>query len=159
MDPTPQSQLKLLIQKGKEQGYLTFAEVNDHLPQDIIDSDQVEDIISMINDMGIKVSENAPDADELMMQETTTDEDAAEADADEGTAGKQTEDEEGEGGPARPPRQTETTEAEDHAEGAGTQGGRAKQGQGKEQGQGQPEPSSTGGSAALNYPKHGSTRI
>ena len=67
MDPTPQSQLKLLIQKGKEQGYLTFAEVNDHLPQDIIDSDQVEDIISMINDMGIKVSENAPDADELMM--------------------------------------------------------------------------------------------
>lgn len=81
MDPTPQSQLKLLIQKGKEQGYLTFAEVNDHLPQDIIDSDQVEDIISMINDMGIKVSENAPDADELMMQETTTDEDAAEAEA------------------------------------------------------------------------------
>ncbi|MBQ4832957.1 RNA polymerase sigma factor RpoD [Pseudoalteromonas sp. MMG010] len=79
MDPTPQSQLKLLIQKGKEQGYLTFAEVNDHLPQDIIDSDQVEDIVSMINDMGIKVSENAPDADELMMQETTTDEDAAEA--------------------------------------------------------------------------------
>jgi len=79
MDPTPQSQLKLLIQKGKEQGYLTFAEVNDPLPQDIIDSDQVEDIISMINDMGIKVSENAPDADELMMQETTTDEDAAEA--------------------------------------------------------------------------------
>ncbi|MBE0369357.1 RNA polymerase sigma factor RpoD [Pseudoalteromonas sp. MMG013] len=79
MDQTPQSQLKLLIQKGKEQGYLTFAEVNDHLPQDIIDSDQVEDIISMINDMGIKVAENAPDADELMMQETTTDEDAAEA--------------------------------------------------------------------------------
>jgi len=79
MDPTPQSQLKLLIQKGKEQGYLTFAEVNDHLPQDIIDSDQVEDIISMINDMGIQVSESAPDADELMMQETTTDEDAAEA--------------------------------------------------------------------------------
>jgi len=79
MDQSPQSQLKLLIQKGKEQGYLTFAEVNDHLPQDIIDSDQVEDIISMINDMGIKVAENAPDADELMMQETTTDEDAAEA--------------------------------------------------------------------------------
>jgi RNA polymerase primary sigma factor len=79
MDQSPQSQLKLLIQKGKEQGYLTFAEVNDHLPQDIIDSDQVEDIISMINDMGIQVAENAPDADELMMQETTTDEDAAEA--------------------------------------------------------------------------------
>ncbi|CCQ09526.1 RNA polymerase sigma factor RpoD [Pseudoalteromonas luteoviolacea B = ATCC 29581] len=79
MDQSPQSQLKLLIQKGKEQGYLTFAEVNDHLPQDIIDSDQVEDIISMINDMGITVAENAPDADELMMQETTTDDDAAEA--------------------------------------------------------------------------------
>ena len=79
MEQTPQSQLKLLIQKGKEQGYLTFAEVNDHLPQDIIDSDQVEDIISMINDMGIQVCESAPDADELMMQETTTDEDAAEA--------------------------------------------------------------------------------
>jgi RNA polymerase primary sigma factor len=79
MDQSPQSQLKLLIQKGKEQGYLTFAEVNDHLPQDIIDSDQVEDIISMINDMGIQVAESAPDADELMMQETTTDEDAAEA--------------------------------------------------------------------------------
>lgn len=79
MEQTPQSQLKLLIQKGKEQGYLTFAEVNDHLPQDIIDSEQVEDIISMINDMGIQVVENAPDADELMMQETTTDEDAAEA--------------------------------------------------------------------------------
>ncbi|MCF6457634.1 MULTISPECIES: RNA polymerase sigma factor RpoD [Pseudoalteromonas] len=79
MEQTPQSQLKLLIQKGKEQGYLTFAEVNDHLPQDIIDSEQVEDIIGMINDMGIQVVENAPDADELMMQETTTDEDAAEA--------------------------------------------------------------------------------
>jgi RNA polymerase primary sigma factor len=79
MEQSPQSQLKLLIQKGKEQGYLTFSQVNDHLPQDIIDSDQVEDIISMINDMGIKVSESAPDADELMMQETTTDEDAAEA--------------------------------------------------------------------------------
>ena len=79
MEQTPQSQLKLLIQKGKEQGYLTFAEVNAHLPQDIIDSEQVEDIIGMINDMGIQVVENAPDADELMMQETTTDEDAAEA--------------------------------------------------------------------------------
>jgi RNA polymerase primary sigma factor len=79
MESNPQSQLKLLIQKGKEQGFLTFAEVNDHLPQDIIDSEQVEDIISMINDMGIQVVESAPDADELMMQETTTDEDAAEA--------------------------------------------------------------------------------
>ena len=74
-----QSQLKLLIAKGKEQGYLTFSEVNDHLPQEIVDSDQVEDIISMINDMGIKVFESAPDADELMMSEDTADEDAVEA--------------------------------------------------------------------------------
>jgi len=76
---TRQSQLKLLIAKGKEQGYLTFAEVNDHLPQDIVDSDQIEDIVRMINDMGIKVFENAPDADELMMSEDSADEDAAEA--------------------------------------------------------------------------------
>jgi RNA polymerase primary sigma factor len=79
MDQAPQSRLKELITKGKEQGYLTFAEVNDHLPQDIIDSDQVEDIIRMINDMGIQVFENAPDSDTLMMAEANTDEDAAEA--------------------------------------------------------------------------------
>ena len=79
MEQTPQSQLKLLVAKGKEQGYLTYAEVNDHLPQDIVDSDQIEDIIQMINDMGIQVVENAPDADDLMMSETTADEDAAEA--------------------------------------------------------------------------------
>ena len=79
MDQAPQSRLKELITKGKEQGYLTFAEVNDHLPQDIIDSDQVEDIIRMINDMGIQVFENAPDSDTLMMSEANTDEDAAEA--------------------------------------------------------------------------------
>ena len=78
MDQNPQSQLKILIAKGKEKGFLTFAEVNDHLPQEIVDSDQVEDIIGMINDMGIKVFESAPDSDELLMQETTTDEDAAE---------------------------------------------------------------------------------
>ncbi|WDE06190.1 RNA polymerase sigma factor RpoD [Thalassomonas viridans] len=79
MVQAPQSRLKELITKGKEQGYLTFAEVNDHLPQDIIDSDQVEDIIRMINDMGIQVFENAPDTDTLMMSEANTDEDAAEA--------------------------------------------------------------------------------
>lgn len=79
MDQAPQSRLKELITKGKEQGYLTFAQVNDHLPQDIIDSDQVEDIIRMINDMGIQVFENAPDNDTLMMSEGNTDEDAAEA--------------------------------------------------------------------------------
>ncbi len=64
-----QSRLKDLIAKGKEQGYLTYAEVNDHLPQDISDPDQVEDIIQMINDMGIQVFEVAPDADDLLMAE------------------------------------------------------------------------------------------
>lgn len=78
MEHNPQSQLKLLILKGKEQGYLTFAEVNDHLPQDIIDSDQIEDIIRMINDMGIQVFETAPDADDLIMSDAAPDEDAAE---------------------------------------------------------------------------------
>ena len=62
----PQSSLKALIAKGKEQGYLTYSEVNDHLPKIISDPDQVEDIIQMINDMGIQVFEQAPDADELM---------------------------------------------------------------------------------------------
>jgi len=64
-----QSRLKDLIAKGKEQGYLTYSEVNDHLPEDISDPDQVEDIIQMINDMGIQVFEVAPDADELLMAE------------------------------------------------------------------------------------------
>ena len=53
--PDQQSQLKLLIARGKEQGYLTYGEVNDHLPNDIVDPEQIEDIISMINDMGIAV--------------------------------------------------------------------------------------------------------
>ncbi|MDA0129859.1 RNA polymerase sigma factor RpoD [Vibrio sp. MarTm2] len=81
MDQNPQSQLKQLVLKGKEQGYLTYAEVNDHLPAEIVDSEQVEDIIQMINDMGIRVVETAPDADDLALNddETITDEDAAEA--------------------------------------------------------------------------------
>ena len=65
----PQSSLKALIAKGKEQGYLTYPEVNDHLPESISDPDQVEDIIQMINDMGIKVFEAAPDADALLLNE------------------------------------------------------------------------------------------
>jgi RNA polymerase primary sigma factor len=64
-----QSNLKLLIAKGKEQGYLTYSEVNDHLPESISDPDQVEDIIQMINDMGIKVFESAPDADALILND------------------------------------------------------------------------------------------
>ncbi|PCS22735.1 RNA polymerase sigma factor RpoD [Candidatus Enterovibrio escicola] len=79
MEQNPQSQLKSLVAKGKEQGYLTYAEVNDHLPEDIVDSDQIEDIIQMINDMGIQVVETAPDADELMMAGSIADEDAVEA--------------------------------------------------------------------------------
>ncbi|WP_282039449.1 RNA polymerase sigma factor RpoD [Halomonas alimentaria] len=73
-----QSRLKELIARGKEQGYLTYAEVNDHLPEDIADPDQVEDIIGMINDMGISVVEEAPDEDTLMMSDQSTDESAAE---------------------------------------------------------------------------------
>src|SRR5215469_2447978 len=77
-----QSQLKLLIAKGKEQGYLTYAEVNDHLPNEIVDPEQIEEIIAMINDMGIPVHEEAPDAEQLLLAENTVtgedDEDAAE---------------------------------------------------------------------------------
>jgi len=73
-----QSQLKLLIAKGKEQGYLTYAEVNDHLPSDIVDPEQIEDIVSMINDMGIQVFENAPDAETLLEANANVDELAAE---------------------------------------------------------------------------------
>jgi RNA polymerase primary sigma factor len=65
----PLTGLKALIAKGKEQGYLTYTEVNDHLPESISDPDQVEDIIQMINDMGMKVYETAPDADTLLMNE------------------------------------------------------------------------------------------
>ena len=57
MNQDQQSQLKLLIAKGKEQGFLTYSEVNDHLPDDIVDPEQIEDIIGMINDMGIQVHE------------------------------------------------------------------------------------------------------
>ena len=74
------SSLKLLISKGKEQGYLTYAEVNDHLPDTIVDPEQIEDVVSMINDMGIKVFEKAPDEDSLNLGDETVDadEDAAE---------------------------------------------------------------------------------
>ncbi len=71
----------MLISKGKEQGFLTYAEVNDHLPDGIVDPEQIEDIIGMINDMGILVHEQAPDADSLLISDnavTADDEDAAE---------------------------------------------------------------------------------
>jgi RNA polymerase primary sigma factor len=75
-----QSQLKLLIAKGKEQGYLTYAEVNDHLPSEIVDPEQIEDIVNMINDMGIPVYEKAPDAESLLMSDAAAapDEEAVE---------------------------------------------------------------------------------
>ena len=75
-----QSQLKLLIARGKEQGYLTYAEVNDHLPNDIVDPEQIEDIVNMINDMGITVYEKAPDAESILLSDApvATDDEAAE---------------------------------------------------------------------------------
>ncbi|MBB1473493.1 RNA polymerase sigma factor RpoD [Luteimonas sp. MC1782] len=65
--PAPQSDIKLLISKGLEQGYLTYAEVNDHLPDDMVDPEQIEDIIGMINSMGIQVHETTPDAETLLL--------------------------------------------------------------------------------------------
>jgi len=64
-----QSQLKLLIARGKEQGYLTYAQVNDHLPSEIVDPEQIEDIVNTINDMGIPVYEKAPDTEALLATE------------------------------------------------------------------------------------------
>ncbi|HAS51785.1 MAG TPA: RNA polymerase sigma factor RpoD [Gammaproteobacteria bacterium] len=69
MSEQQQSQLKKLIARGKEKGFLTYAEVNDHLPDDIVDPEQIEDIIAMINDMGIEVHEFAPDAETLLLNE------------------------------------------------------------------------------------------
>ncbi|HVI58649.1 MAG TPA: RNA polymerase sigma factor RpoD [Luteimonas sp.] len=68
----PQSDIKQLISKGLEQGYLTYAEVNDHLPDDLVDPEQIEDIIGMINGMGIEVHEVAPDADTLLLGDSNT---------------------------------------------------------------------------------------
>ena len=78
-DDERQSQLKLLIAKGKEQGYLTYGEVNDHLPSDIVDPEQIEDIVNMINDMGITVYEKASDAESQILSDNavSNDEDAA----------------------------------------------------------------------------------
>ncbi|EGV30858.1 RNA polymerase, sigma 70 subunit, RpoD [Thiorhodococcus drewsii AZ1] len=75
-----QSQLKQLIAKGKEQGYLTYTEVNDHLPPGIVETDQIEDIVRMINDMGIMVQETAPDVvDQTLSDSAVSDDEAAEA--------------------------------------------------------------------------------
>ncbi|MFT4729127.1 MAG: RNA polymerase primary sigma factor [Granulosicoccus sp.] len=79
MDKSQQSSLKQLISKGKKQGFLTYAEVNDHLPEGIVDPEQVEEIIAMIADMGITVGEVAPEADSLILSDknSTADDDAA----------------------------------------------------------------------------------
>ena len=79
--PDEQSQLKVLIAKGKEQGFLTYHEVNDHLPDDIVDPEQIEDIINMINDMGIMVYESPPDLDIIMTDSTEGPDEEAAAEA------------------------------------------------------------------------------
>ncbi|WP_367670555.1 RNA polymerase sigma factor RpoD [Sodalis-like secondary symbiont of Drepanosiphum platanoidis] len=81
MEKNSKSQLKLLVKKGKDQGYLTFAEIHDYLPKDIIDSNQIKNIIQMINDMGIQVMEETPNVDEILLSSTNnseTDEDDVE---------------------------------------------------------------------------------
>src|SRR6202167_708919 len=72
-----QSQLKLLIARGKEQGYLTYAQVNDHLPAEIVDPEQIEGIVNTINDMGIPVYEKAPDNESLLASEPAPADDEA----------------------------------------------------------------------------------
>ncbi len=94
MNQSQQSQLKDLITKGKEQGFLTYAQVNDHLPDDIVDPEQIEDIINMINDMGISVHEKAPDADTLILNDdaaSTSDDDSAAEEAAAALAAVETE--------------------------------------------------------------------
>jgi RNA polymerase primary sigma factor len=94
MNQNQQSQLKDLITKGKEQGFLTYAQVNDHLPDDIVDPEQIEDIINMINDMGISVHEKAPDADTLILNDdaaTASDDDTAAEEAAAALAAVETE--------------------------------------------------------------------
>ena len=80
-----QSQLKLLIARGKEQGYLTYSQVNDHLPSEIVDPEQIEEIVNTINDMGIPVYEKAPDNESILAPEPSapTDEEAIEEAASE----------------------------------------------------------------------------
>ncbi|WP_053980059.1 RNA polymerase sigma factor RpoD [Marinagarivorans algicola] len=91
MSENKQSRIKDLINRGREQGYLTYDEVNDHLPEDISDPDQVEDIIQMINDMGIRVFETAPDADELLMNDSENPDEIAAAEAAAALAAVETE--------------------------------------------------------------------
>ncbi|GAB3736089.1 RNA polymerase sigma factor RpoD [Luteimonas pelagia] len=82
----PQSDIKQLISKGLEQGYLTYAEVNDHLPDDVVDPEQIEDIIGMINGMGIEVHEVAPDAETLLLSDSSSSRDNDDTAAEEAAA-------------------------------------------------------------------------
>ncbi|MFP5374723.1 MAG: RNA polymerase sigma factor RpoD, partial [Gammaproteobacteria bacterium] len=82
----PPSDIKQLISKGLEQGYLTYAEVNDHLPDDVVDAEQIEDIIGMINGMGIEVHEVAPDAETLLLSDSSSSRDTDDTAAEEAAA-------------------------------------------------------------------------
>ena len=90
------SRIAELIEKGREQGYLTYSDVNDHLPDDISDPDQVDEIIGMINDLGLQVHETAPDADTLMLAESENSDDIALEQAAEALAAVENETLEGE---------------------------------------------------------------
>ena len=85
MSDDQRSQIKALISRGKEQGYLTYAEVNDHLPDDIVAPEQIDDIINMINDLGIGVHEQAPDAETLLLSDNAVSDDD-DSDAEEAAA-------------------------------------------------------------------------
>ena len=82
-EETRKTRLKTLIKLGKERGFLTYAEVNDHLPDDVVDAEQIESIISTFNDMGIQVYDEAPDAETLLMSETSPTAAADDADVEE----------------------------------------------------------------------------
>lgn len=80
MDQEQKNRINELITRGKENGYLTYSEINDHLPDDIVDPEQIDDIINIINEMGIRVYETAPDTETLFLSETplAADDEAAE---------------------------------------------------------------------------------
>ena len=82
-DETRKMRLKTLIKLGKERGFLTYAEVNDHLPDDVVDAEQIESIISTFNDMGIQVYDEAPDAETLLMSDNAPPAAADDADVEE----------------------------------------------------------------------------
>ena len=70
MSQEKQSKLKLLIAEGKERGFLTYAQINDNLPDDVVDPDQIEEIISHLNNLGIAVHEEAPDDETLLLSDS-----------------------------------------------------------------------------------------